>query len=295
MGTGLSMDAQETKIHLVKNVQKSISMQVEDEVEIMDDSEDELVVNRSNLQTYSRNNSYEIMDDDDECIVLHDVQVKEEPLDPDQNGHESSDLDLEAERIMNKRGKRAKVQEQPPLGIAKVPSEADSEEDQPIARRRRTVITVVQAPTPPVIKIEKDLENGQESQNGDLTKTNSKNDLDEEDPEIKINGLKNGGHNEIKKIKTEPEDLKENTEAVSDKVSETEVTASEVQQLAEALVEDEEDTRSEISADDEALPSTFNLGNLAWARVGNAPYWPCLISNDPSSPKEKFTHVKLHK
>ena len=26
------MDAQETKIHLVKNVQKSISMQVEDEV-----------------------------------------------------------------------------------------------------------------------------------------------------------------------------------------------------------------------------------------------------------------------
>ena len=213
----------------------------------------------------------------------------------DQNGHESSDLDLEAERIMNKRGKRAKVQEQPPSGIAKVPSEADSEEDQPIARRRRTVITVVQAPTPPVIKIEKDLENGQESQNGDLTKTNSTNDLDEEDPEIQINGLKNGGHNEIKKIKTEPEDLKENTEAVSDKVSETEVTASEVQQLAEALVEDEEDTRSEISADDEALPSTFNLGNLAWARVGNAPYWPCLISNDPSSPKEKFTHVKLHK
>lgn len=48
----------------------------------MDDSEDELVVNRSNLQTYSRNNSYEIMDDDDECIVLHGVQVKEEPLDP---------------------------------------------------------------------------------------------------------------------------------------------------------------------------------------------------------------------
>ena len=48
----------------------------------MDDSEDELVVNRSNLQTYSRNNSYEIIDDDDECIVLHGVQVKEEPLDP---------------------------------------------------------------------------------------------------------------------------------------------------------------------------------------------------------------------
>ena len=215
----------------------------------------------------------------------------------DQNGQESSDLDLEAERIMNKRGKRAKnaVQEQPPSGIAKVPSEADSEEDQPIARRRRTVITVVQAPAPSVIKIEKDLENGQESQNGDLTKNNSTNDLEEEDTEIIINGHKNGGHNEVKEIKAEPEVPKvheKTEEAIPEEASET---TSEVQQLAEALVEDEEDTRSEISADEEALPSTFNLGNLAWARVGNAPYWPCLISNDPSSPQDKFTHVKLHK
>ena len=47
----------------------------------MDDSEDELVVNRSNCKTYSRNNSYISLDDDDECIVLEDVQVKTEPTD----------------------------------------------------------------------------------------------------------------------------------------------------------------------------------------------------------------------
>ena len=47
----------------------------------MDDSEDELIVNRSNCRTYSRNNSYDLMDDEDDVVVLDDVQVKKEPLD----------------------------------------------------------------------------------------------------------------------------------------------------------------------------------------------------------------------
>ena len=45
------------KIHLVKKVAKTsaISMAVEDEVEVMDDSEDELIVNRSTEnRDYSR-------------------------------------------------------------------------------------------------------------------------------------------------------------------------------------------------------------------------------------------------
>ena len=191
---------------------------------------------------------------------------------------------------MNKRGKRPKpVQEQPP--IKEVPSEdAESEEDQPIARRRRTVIKVVQAPAIPVIKVEKDLENGQESQNVEL-KT----------PEVTVNGHENGHQDTDVKSEPEDPDISEVPEVPEAEVKNTEVTLPEVttteaQQLADSLVEDEaEDTRSEISADEEALPSTFDLGNLAWARVGNAPYWPCLITNDPSSPKEKFTHVKLHK
>ena len=61
------------------------------------------------------------------------------------------------------------------------------------------------------------------------------------------------------------------------------------------LGEDEEDTRSEVSADEESLPSTFSLGDLAWARVGQAPYWPCVITIDPDS-KDKYTKViKRHK
>ena len=46
----------------------------------MDDSEDELVVNRSNIKTYSRN-SVEFMEDDSEIQIYEEVKVKEEPLD----------------------------------------------------------------------------------------------------------------------------------------------------------------------------------------------------------------------
>ena len=56
------------------------------------------------------------------------------------------------------------------------------------------------------------------------------------------------------------------------------------------LGEDDDDTRSEVSADEESLPSTFALGDLAWARVGQAPYWPCVITLDPIS-KDKYTKV----
>ena len=58
--------------------------------------------------------------------------------------------------------------------------------------------------------------------------------------------------------------------------------------------EDDEDTRSEVSADEESLPSTFSLGDLAWARVGQAPYWPCVITLDPGldpDTKDKYTKV----
>ena len=138
---------------------------------------------------------------------------------------------------MNKRGKRPKpVQEQPP--IKEVPSEdAESEEDQPIARRRRTVIKVVQAPAIPVIKVEKDLENGQESQNVEL-KT----------PEVTVNGHENG-HQDTE-VKSEPEDpdISEVPEVPEAEVKNTEVTLPEVttteaQQLADSLVEDEAEDR----------------------------------------------------
>ena len=76
--------------------------------------------------------------------------------------------------------------------------------------------------------------------------------------------------------------------------SSTDTLIEDLQSLAESLVEDEDDidTRSEISADEESLPSTFSLGELAWARIGTAPYWPCCITYDPDD-KEKYTHVKM--
>ena len=69
------------RIHLVKKVAKTsaISMAVEDEVEVMDDSEDELIVNRSTEnRDYSRGeathlykmNSEDLEDDTEEELSL---------------------------------------------------------------------------------------------------------------------------------------------------------------------------------------------------------------------------------
>ena len=58
--------------------------------------------------------------------------------------------------------------------------------------------------------------------------------------------------------------------------------------LAESLMEDED---QDEEVDQDALPSTFSLGDLAWSRVGSHPYWPSVICYDPDSDK-KFTQVK---
>ena len=200
-------------------------------------------------------------------------------------------MEKAAERIMNKRGRRPKeVQE----ALPEATNDNDSEEDQPIARRRRSFKVVQAPPAPPVIKIEAEdpIEAETETKldlNDQATEaeiSDNKNDVG--DPEVTFNGHENGHDSSLEAKQDEPI-TDESLEEVSEDKSETE-------QLADSLVEDEEeDTRSEVSADEESLPSTFNLGNLAWARVGSAPYWPCLITNDPSASKEKFTHVKLHK
>ena len=193
---------------------------------------------------------------------------------------------------MNKRGRRPKRDQD-------LESE-ESEEDHPIARRRRTV-KVVQAPPEPVIKTEKEdpKEDLEETVNEILNEFQQDNDKPVQannetvDSEIVFNGHKNG-HETENSVKIE-NGLESQNVTLEEAVEATEAK-NESQALADSLVEDEdEDTRSEVSADEESLPSTFNLGNLAWARVGSAPYWPCLITNDPSDPKEKFTHVKLHK
>lgn len=104
--------------------------------------------------------------------------------------------------------------------------------------------------------------------------------------------VKNG--NNATEINATEEGMK--TAAEEDKkaaVEEHEKTA--VQALAESLVEDEplevDDNASEVSADEESLPSTFDLGDLAWARIGSAPYWPCIITHDPN---DKYTCVKMN-
>lgn len=40
------------------------------------------------------------------------------------------------------------------------------------------------------------------------------------------------------------------------------------------LVNEDEDLESE-------LPCKYSVGELAWARVGTAPFWPCTFTYDP--------------
>ena len=61
------------------------------------------------------------------------------------------------------------------------------------------------------------------------------------------------------------------------------------------LGEDDDDTRSEVSADEESLPSTFSLGSLAWARVGSTVYWPCVITIDPETKDKGDRYTKVLK
>ena len=61
----------------------------------MDDSEDELVVNRSNIKTYSRN-SVEFMEDDSEIQIYEEVKVKEEPLEDGKGKNLSNSLCVRA-------------------------------------------------------------------------------------------------------------------------------------------------------------------------------------------------------
>ena len=42
--------------------------------------------------------------------------------------------------------------------------------------------------------------------------------------------------------------------------------------------------------DKDVVPSTFELGEIAWSRLGKWPYWPSKICHDPDT--KKFTKVK---
>ena len=49
------------------------------------------------------------------------------------------------------------------------------------------------------------------------------------------------------------------------------------------MEDDEEEVVSKERMEElkKTLPSMFNPGDLAWARLGVAPYWPCTITLDP--------------
>lgn len=275
------------RLHLVKKVKNSVMpMQVEDEVEIMDDSEDELVVNRSAVvkRDYSRGNEIMTMDDDTEeelsiCYDDHE-QIKVENEDHPEDEQQQPDFEQDAQRIMNKRGKKingSKSSEAETNGHTDHQLENDdndSEDEKPLANRRRRA----------VIKVVEDLSYKEKTTKKAEVVEQEAAKVDDDDNEVVFaNGT----------IKSE--DSSDNVIEASN----NDQDKSDAQSLAESLVEDEdleEDTRSEVSAEEESLPSTFSLGSLAWARVGTAPYWPCVITPDPDFKSGiKFTHVKNHR
>jgi hypothetical protein len=92
-------------------------------------------------------------------------------------------------------------------------------------------------------------------------------------------------------VKYEPLSADDTTQEVEIKEEVKEEDQTDIQSLAESLVEDEVESANEEKAEMEAsIPSTFNLGDLAWAKVGTAPYWPCTVTQDPDS--TTFTTVK---
>ena len=87
----------------------------------------------------------------------------------------------------------------------------------------------------------------------------------------------NGKHDTIEKsIKDDTQEIKEDAEQ-----------SDERQSLAESLMD------AEDQIDESKVEATHELGELVWARVGSAPYWPSIICHDPTD--NKFTQVKIHK
>ena len=87
----------------------------------------------------------------------------------------------------------------------------------------------------------------------------------------------NGKNDMIEKsIKDDTQEIKEDAEQ-----------SDERQSLAESLMD------AEDQIDESKVEATHELGELVWARVGSAPYWPSIICHDPTD--NKFTNVKIHK
>jgi histone-lysine N-methyltransferase NSD3 len=62
--------------------------------------------------------------------------------------------------------------------------------------------------------------------------------------------------------------------------------SSKLNKILDSESEADEDVPEAISAEKleelkQTLPETFAPGDLGWARIGVAPYWPCTVTRDP--------------
>jgi hypothetical protein len=67
------------------------------------------------------------------------------------------------------------------------------------------------------------------------------------------------------------------------------IFSNKINKLLDQDSEAEEDAEQILSKEKieelkKTLPETFQAGDLAWARLGVAPYWPCTITQDPDQP-----------
>merc|ERR1711953_323872 len=262
------------RIHLVKKVAKTsaISMAVEDEVEVMDDSEDELIVNRSTEnRDYSRSeskahlyklNSEDLEDDTEEELSLlyedddtEDVKPTANELKELNGDHKADEDDNEETAEMNNqissescKFDKNELQPATPTPTATAieatelikektieiennkrevseaissEKEMDTDEDKPLARRRRSLIKVVQ-PTS-TDQSNEDLRNHSPCRKSPnrkskrslspkkyYTDTSSNDSKNNTDDEVEDNSKKNGNHNILENesiIKTEEVDL----------------------------------------------------------------------------------------
>merc|ERR1712223_1375536 len=261
------------RIHLVKKVAKTsaISMAVEDEVEVMDDSEDELIVNRSTEnRDYSRSeskahlyklNSEDLEDDTDEELSLlyedddtEDVKPTANELKELNGDHKADEDDNEETAEINNqissescKFDKNELQTDTPTPTATAieatelikektieiendtsevseaisnEKEMDTDEDKPLARRRRSLIKVVQ-PTS-TDQYNEDLRNHSPCRKSPnrkskrslspkkYTDTSSNDSKNNTDDEAEDNSKNNGNHNIVENesiIKTEEVDL----------------------------------------------------------------------------------------
>ena len=107
------------------------------------------------------------------------------------------------------------------------------------------------------------------------------------------NGVIKKPNPDVPAVKKQIPELKKEIPELKKQIPQSKKEVSEVNREMPQLKKEVPESKQEIPENliqDKALPKrpesaecSFGLGQLAWAVIGNYPYWPCVVTSDPET------------